>query len=413
MEQLTHNLKDGQMEILEVPIPALEEGMVLVRNHFSVISPGTEGKRVKEAKMGYLNKARSRQKDVKQVLNAIKTQGVLTTYRLVMNKLNAYSALGYSCAGEVIEVGEGVKEFQIGDRVACGGNNAVHSEVVTIPKNLCVKVSKDVDLKHASFTTLASIALQGVRQADLRLGENCAVIGLGLLGLITVQLLKAAGVKVMAFDIEQRQVDLAKKNGADLAIQNSSPDADSGVFSLTNGFGVDAVIITAATSSTQPVNFAGKIARRKGKVIVVGAVSTGFDREHFYKKELELRMSTSYGPGRYDSQYEDKGVDYPIGYVRWTENRNMQAFADLLDSKQVNMELLISHVYDFEEAAKAYGMILEKSDPFCGILLKYNPAKKNTKNHPHKKPFQFKKTIPYCRLYWSWIFCSKLFIAQC
>ena len=375
MHQLTHNLKNGEMQILEVPYPAMSAGQLLVRNHYSVISSGTEGKRVKDAKMGYIGKAKSRQKEVKQVINSIKTQGVLTTYRLVMNKLNAPSALGYSCAGEVMDIGADVSGFQIGDYVACGGSGAVHSEVVTVPKNLCVKVPKEVDLKHAAFTTVASIALQGVRQADLRLGESCVVIGLGLIGLLTVQFLKAGGIRVIGLDIDKRQVEMAKDSGADIALSPDNGSTEATVDVTTNGIGADAVIITAGTSSLEPINLAGLLCRRKGKVVVVGAVPTGFDRTNYYKKELELRMSTSYGPGRYDPQYEDKGIDYPVGYIRWTENRNMQAFVDFLNRKQLSMDKVITHTFDFKDALKAYQMIIEKKELFVGILLKYDHAK--------------------------------------
>ena len=371
MHQLTHNLKNGHMEILEVPFPALGNGQILVRNHYSVISAGTEGKRVKDAKLGYIGKARSRQKEVKQVLNTIKTQGVVTTYKLVMNKLNAPSALGYSCAGEVVEVGDGVSEFQVGDWVSCGGSAAIHGEIVAVPRNLCVNVPKSVELQHAAFATVASIALQGIRQSELRLGEYSVVIGLGLIGLITIQLLKAAGIKAIGLDIDSRQVELAKAIGADLALEISREDLEGIVLDFTKALGVDAVIITAGTSSLDPINLAGKLCRHKGKVVVVGAIPTGFDRESYYKKELELRMSTSYGPGRYDPVYEEKGIDYPVGYVRWTERRNMQGIIDLIDGKKIQLEKLITHIFDFKDAVNAYQMILEKSEPFVGILLKY------------------------------------------
>ena len=313
MNQLTHNLKNGEMEILEVPVPALEKGQVLVRNHYSVISAGTEGKRVKDAKLGYIGKAKSRQKEVKQVFAAIKTQGVITTYKLVMNKLNAPSALGYSCAGEVIDVGKEITDFQVGDWVACGGNSAVHSEIVTVPRNLCVRVPKTIDLKHAAFTTVASIALQGIRQSELRLGEYCVVIGLGLIGLITIQMLKAGGIHAIGIDVDTGQVKLAEMMGADVALETSREDLEEIITNYTNSIGADAVIITAGTSSLAPINLAGRLCRQKGKVVVVGAVPTGFDREHYYRKELDLRMSSSYGPGRYDSIYEEKGIGLPRG----------------------------------------------------------------------------------------------------
>lgn len=364
------------MQILEVPFPILNQGCVLVRNHYSVISAGTEGKTVKDARLGYVGKAMARKDEVKKVLTAIKTVGLRETYKLTMNKLDAPSPLGYSCAGEVIAVADDVNEFKVGDKVACAGNNAVHSEVVAVPKNLCIKIPEGLDLKEASFSTIGAIALQGIRQADLRLGENCAVIGLGLIGQLTVQMLRAAGVKSIGIDIDDKMVSLSKELGSDHVFNRSREGLEQIVNDITNGFGVDAVIITAATSSTDPVDLAGELCRKKGKVVIVGSVSTGFQRKNYYKKELDLRMSSSYGPGRHDRNYEEQGMDYPYGYVRWTENRNMQAFADLLNTKKIDLSKVITHVYDFKDAPSAYQMILDRNEPFMGIVLKYNIDKK-------------------------------------
>lgn len=375
MEQLTQNLKDGAMQLLEVPFPALEAGHVLVRNHFSVISAGTEGKTVKDARLGYIGKARARQEEVKKVIRTARTQGVMKTYHMVMDRLNAPSPLGYSCAGEVIAIGPDVNEFKVGDRVACGGGSAVHSEVVAIPKNLCAKVPEGIPMQEAAFATVAAIALQGVRQADLRLGENAVVIGLGLIGQLTIQLLRAAGVRVVGIDIDDRQVQLAQERGADLAMNRNREDLETAISEFTNGAGTDSVIITAGTSSSDPVDLAGILCRRKGKVVIVGAVPTGFQRKHYYRKELDLRMSSSYGPGRYDREYEEKGIDYPIGYVRWTENRNQQAFLDLLGAQKISLEGLLTHEFQFEKAPDAYQLILEKTEPFVGIVLKYDLEK--------------------------------------
>ena len=372
MEQLTQNLKDGAMQLLEVPFPALEPGHILVRNHYSVISAGTEGKTVKDARLGYIGKARARQEEVKKVIRTAKTQGVMKTYRMVMDRLNAPSPLGYSCAGEVIAVAADVRAFKVGDRVACGGAGAVHSEVVAIPINLCAKVPDGVPMQEAAFTTVASIALQGIRQADLRLGENAVVIGLGLIGQLTVQLLQAAGVKVAGIDIDDQQVALARSRGIDLALNRKQEGVEGAIEAFTHGAGTDAVIITAGTSSTDPVDLAGVLCRRKGKVVIVGAVPTGFQRKPYYRKELDLRMSSSYGPGRYDPEYEDKGHDYPIGYVRWTENRNQQAFLQLLGDQKIDLKGLLTHEFDFDKAPDAYQLILEKSEPFVGIVLKYD-----------------------------------------
>ena len=364
------------MKILEVPYPILNKGCVLVRNHYSIISAGTEGKTVKDARLGYVGKAMARKDEVKKVINTAKTIGLVDTYKLMMNKLDAPSALGYSCAGEIISVADDIIEFKIGDKVACAGAGAVHAEVVAVPKNLCIKLANDVLLNEAAFTTLGAIALQGIRQADLQLGESCAVIGLGLLGQLTIQMLNAAGVQSVGIDIDKNMVALAQELGASYAIDRNTQGIENSIRELTKGYGVDAVIITAATSSTDPVDFAGELCRRKGKVIIVGSVPTGFKRAAYYKKELELKMSCSYGPGRYDREYEEVGVDYPYGYVRWTENRNMQAFADLLSHKKINIAKLISHTFDFKEAPKAYQIIVDKTEAFTGILLKYDTEKK-------------------------------------
>ena len=376
MEQLTQNLKDGEMQLLEVPFPVLPKGGVLVRNHYSLISAGTEGKSVKDARLGYIGKAKARTEEVKKVFDAAKTHGWLKTYKMVMNKLEALSPLGYSSAGEVIDVAKDVTEFKIGDRVACGGSTAVHSEVVAVSKNLCVKIDDAVDLKFACFTTVGAIALQGIRQADLRLGENCVVIGLGLVGQLTLQMLEASGVKTIGIDIDTNAVQLAKQTAADLALPRNVDAIEKIVSEFTDGYGTDAVIITAGTSSLDPVDLAGELCRKKGKVVIVGAVPTGFKRANYFKKELDLRMSCSYGPGRYDMEYEEKNIDYPIGYVRWTENRNMQAFADLLKQQKVHPGKLITHTFDFEKATDAYQVIIGRSQPFTGIVLKYNVDKK-------------------------------------
>jgi len=379
MKQLTQNLKDGKMELSEVPLPAMDSNKILVRNHYSVISAGTEGKTVKDARLGYIGKAMARQKEVKQVIESIKSQGISQTYNMVMNKLDAPSPLGYSCAGEVFSVGDNIRDIKIGDFVACGGVQATHSEIISVSRNMCVKLSENTDIKYAAFTTVASIALQGIRQADLRLGENCVVIGLGLIGQLTLQMLNAAGVIPIGIDVYDKQVSLANKIGIGKSFLRSRNDLEKTIYELTKGFGTDAVIITAGTSSIDPVELAGRLCRRKGKVVIVGAVPTGFTREHYYKKELELKMSSSYGPGRYDADYEEKGIDYPIGYVRWTENRNMQAYIEMLDAGKLKMQELITHVYDFEKAPAAYDMILKKEEQFVGVVLKYD-ASRETKN---------------------------------
>lgn len=371
MKQLTQQLKSGKMEILEVPFPALNKGSILVRNHFSVISAGTEGKTVTDARKGYIAKAKSRKKEVKAVIEMVKTNGLLPTYKLVMNKLEAPAALGYSTAGEVIAVGEGVADFKVGDFVACGGAGASHADVVSVPVKLAVVVPKHVDIKQSAFSTIAAISIQGIRQADLKMGENCLIIGMGIIGQITYKILEASGMYPIGIDVSDAQVLQSKEAGIKNVYNRNQEGIEEIILNFSRGFGSDAIIITAGTSSLDPVEFAGVMARKKAKVVIVGAVPTGFSRMHYYKKELELKMSMSYGPGRSDINYEEKGIDYPIGYVRWTENRNMQSYIDLLASKRLDISNLISHTFSLEEAPKAYDMILERKESFAGILIQY------------------------------------------
>jgi polar amino acid transport system substrate-binding protein len=375
MHQLTQQLKSGFMEILEVPFPALGKGQIMVRNHYSVISAGTEGKTVSDARKGYIAKAGARQKEVRQVIDMIKNNGLSETYKLVMNKLEAPASLGYSCAGEIIAVGEEVVNFQVGDLVACGGQGAFHADVVSVYQNLCVKVPEKVDLRHAAFTTIASIAIQGIRQSDLRFGESCVIIGLGLVGQITIQLLNAAGIRTIGVDIDDQQVEAGLICGAAVSLKRNQSGIEKIIQDQTHGIGADAVIITAATSSLDPVNFAGEICRKKGRVVIVGSVPTGFERANYYKKELELLMSSSYGPGRYDLSYEEKGIDYPVSHVRWTENRNMQSFIDLLAIDKLDMDKIITHTFSLEDAPEAYNMIVDKSEHFAGMLIRYDDQK--------------------------------------
>jgi predicted dehydrogenase len=377
VNQLTQKLKSGEMRVQEVPAPVCARGMLLVRNHYSLISAGTEGSTVKAARASLLAKAKERPQQVRQVWEVLRREGPLQTYRAVMKKLDAYSPLGYSSAGQVIEVGEGVEDFAVGNWVACAGAGyANHAEIVTVPVNLCVKLPERADLKRAAYNTLGAIALQGIRQADLRLGESCAVIGLGLIGQLTSLMLQAAGVQVVGIDLDPAAVATAQEHCADLALVRSTPGITDTIAQFSRGLGVDAVIITAATSSLDPVNFAGEIARKKGRVVVVGAVPTGFDRDpHYYRKELELRMSCSYGPGRYDPQYEEKGIDYPAPYVRWTERRNMESFQQLVHSGRINLDYVTTHEVSLEEAPQAYDMIVTRSEPFLGILIKYDTDK--------------------------------------
>lgn len=378
MNQLTHKLGSGELVIQEIPYPQLGKGMVIIKNHYSIISAGTEGSTIIAARKNLIGKAKERPQQVKQALEVLQRQGPIQTYRAISNKLDAYSPLGYSCSGEVIEVGENVTEFKVGDLVACAGAGyANHAEIVAVPVNLCVKLSSDSNLLNASYNTLGAIAMQGVRQADLRLGETCAIIGLGLLGQITALLLKSSGVNVVGIDVSENAVNTARDNNAiDLGLKRDEASIETKILEYTNGIGVDSVIIAAATSSLDPINFAGLIARKKGKVVILGAVPTGFDRDpHWYRKELELKMACSYGPGRYDLNYEEKGLDYPVAYVRWTEKRNMEAFQNLLAKNIINIDYLTTHIFNFHDAPKAYELVVNKSESYIGIALKYDTSK--------------------------------------
>lgn len=386
MKQLTQKLRSGDMAIQELPIPQLEKGMILIQNHYSLISAGTEGATVNTARKSLIGKAKERPQQVKQVIDTLKKQGPVQTYRAVMKKLDAYSPLGYSSAGIVVAIGTGVTEFAIGDKVACAGvGYANHAELVSVPVNLCVKLNANADLKQASYNTLGAIALQGIRQADMRLGESCVIIGLGLLGQLTGLMLQASGVKVIGVDIDETVVKIANEHATDISFSRNESGIEEKIMNLTNGKGADAVIIAAATSSTDPINFAGAIARKKGKVIILGDVSTAFDRNpHWYKKELELKMACSYGPGRYDLNYEEKGQDYPYAYVRWTEKRNMEAFQELIQSGKINLEYLTTHAFSFDDTPKAYDMVADKTEPFLGIVLKYDADKKHSFTNTYK-----------------------------
>jgi polar amino acid transport system substrate-binding protein len=338
--------------------------------------------------MSLIGKAKEKPEQVKLVLHALKTQGLKKTYDLVTNKLNTPVALGYSSCGEVIEVGEDAYEFQVGDRVACAGAGyASHAEVVFIPKNLCARVPEDVNSEEAAFSTLGAIALQGIRNANAHLGEIVAVIGLGLIGLLTVQMLKAAGCVVIALDIDPWAMENAVRCGADYSGNLKSDEAASLIHPMTRGNGADAVIITASTKSNFPVEFAGVISRKKARIVVVGDIGMMIPRRLYYLKELNFRISCSYGPGRYDPGYEEYGIDYPIGYVRWTEKRNMEAFLQLIKERKIDPHKLITHKFKIEEARRAYDLITGKTaEKYIGVLIGYDEAKPVEKTIKMREP---------------------------
>ncbi|MDA9125401.1 bi-domain-containing oxidoreductase [Flavobacteriaceae bacterium] len=378
MKQVIQNFKTGELYVDDVPMPHLSKGMVLVENKFSLISAGTERGTVKVGKASLFGKAKQRPDLVAQVFQNIKKEGLKATIDKVKTKLDSLKALGYSTSGVVMASMDTNGVFKPGDRVACAGQDyASHSEVVGIPQNLMVKIPDSVSFEEASFTTLGAIALQGVRQANPTLGESICVIGLGLLGQITTQLLKANGCKVFGIDLSPDLIKLAKENGVEEALLRNDPNLLTAIENFTNGYGFDKVIITAATTSNDPIELSAIITRKKGQVVVVGAIKMDIPRDpDFYRKELELKMSCSYGPGRYDVNYEENGNDYPFAYVRWTEQRNMQAFLNLISQGHINLKALITHVFDVSDAEKAYEIVLGKvQEPHIGILLKYSKNK--------------------------------------
>jgi polar amino acid transport system substrate-binding protein len=373
MKQLVQDFKTGDIKLVDVPPPALAPGSVRVRNAFSLVSTGTERATVSLAQQSLVGKARSRPDLVKRVVETVKREGISAAVRKVQSQLDQWKALGYSCAGTIVEVGEGVTGLAVGDRVACGGQGyASHAEEVVVPQNLCAKLPESVALEHAVFTTLGAIAMQGVRQSDARLGETVAVIGLGLVGQLTAQILKAAGCAVLGIDVSAEACELATKCGCAAVAIRTSGEIERIAARLTNGFGVDAAIIAAAAPTSDPIELAARICRERGRVVMVGVTGMELPRDLFYEKELEFRLSRSYGPGRYDPLYEEKGVDYPIGYVRWTEQRNMEAFAQLLANKRVDVAPLITHTFSIADAPKAYELITGKTkERFVGVLLEY------------------------------------------
>ena len=364
----------------EVPVPALQRGRVLVRTVASLISAGTERAAVELVSKGLVQEARQRPDLVKAVVAKVKSEGLLNTFAAVRDKMVASQALGYSAAGIVTAVAEDVTEFQIGDRVACAGvGYASHAEVLSVPKNLCVHLPEGIKFQAGAYGTLGAIALQGVRLAEPTLGESVVVIGLGLVGQLTMQLLKANGCRVFGLDLDPARVSLAVELGADRAVVLGEA-TEKEITSFTRGRGADAVLITAATDSNQPVELAAKISRSKGRVIVVGMTGLDIPRAPFFSRELKLIISMSYGPGRYDPDYEEKGHDYPIGYVRWTEKRNIESFLDLVAEKRVNVDKLTTHQFRIEEAERAYQLISgDSSEPYLGVLLNYDPEAELTR----------------------------------
>src|SRR5438445_5541484 len=374
MKQVLQYRRSGATRVVEVPAPLTPNGGILVQNQWSLISPGTERMLVEASGSNLLNTARQRPDLVRQVLDKAAREGIAATVEAVRSRLDVAIPLGYSCAGTVLDVGPSARQkFTKGERVACAGaGQANHAEVVAVAANLAVRVPDSVSLDDAAFVTVGAIALQGVRIADVRLGEACVVIGLGLVGQLTVQLLRAAGCRVFGIDVATDRVELALANGADDACLRADPDLLEQVKRFSLGRGADAILIAAAASSSDPVQLAPALARDRAVVVAVGTSGMDVPRNAYYEKELQLRLSRSYGPGRYDPTYEADGVDYPIGYVRWTEQRNMEAFLDLVAAGTVRPSRLVTHRLPIAQAERAYQIVTgELAEPSLGILLEY------------------------------------------
>ena len=388
MKQIAQNYKSGELTVLDVPAPACRPGGVLVQSLFSLISTGTEMMKVTEAKMSMIGKARARPDQVRKVLDTVAQQGAVETYKKVMTRLDSYTPLGYSLCGVVTEVGAGAEEFRVGQIVAAAGNeHALHAEYNWIPVNLCAAVPRGVAPEHAAFSTVGAIAMHGVRRAEVQLGETACVIGLGLVGQLVVRLLIAAGVRVIGIDVIEERCRLAEQAGA----VRCAPPTDEGMAvlvsaldELSSGRGADHVFLAAGGSSNAPVETAAKLARDRARVVDIGKTSLDLPWSAYYDKELDVRLSRSYGPGRYDDRYELEGIDYPAGYVRWTERRNLECFLDLVARKEIEVETLVSGVFPLEDAQTVYADLASGSLKAVGVLLQYpappvdSPAKAAT-----------------------------------
>lgn len=378
MKQVLQNYNSGELLLADVPEPVVTPGRVLVRNTASLVSAGTERQMIDLAKKSLLGKALARPDLVKKVIALAKTEGIQEAYQVSKSRLDAPVPLGYSSAGRVVEVGAGVQGIKVGDQVACTGSTfASHAEIVSVPHTLCVPVPDGVDGESAAFVALGGIALHAVRVSGAALGENVAVIGLGLLGLLAVQLLKATGCRVLGTDPDPGRCDLARELGCD-ATAASPVEFQTLAESQTALQGCDATLIFAATTSNQPIELSAEITREQGRVVVPGLVGLDIPRKIFYEKELDLRISRAWGPGMYDLDYEAGKVDYPYSFVRWTAGRNMSAFLDLVAQGKVRLDRLITHHFPIERALEAYDLITKGGEPFIGVVLTYPNADKQT-----------------------------------
>ena len=371
-------IKQGQVVVEDIPAPQVEPGFLLVRVKFSSISAGTEMSGLKSASQPLWKRALKNPKAVKSTMEMAATRGLTHTRNVIQGKLSEGNPTGYSASGIVLEVGDGIENLQPGDRVACAGAQcAHHAEIICVPRNLTVPLPKDLSLPVASTVTLGAIALQGVRRAQPTLGETFAVIGLGILGQLTTQMLRANGCRVIGADLDASRIELAKSLGMDFSL--SPEENNEHILRLTDGEGVDGVIITAASPSDEVISNAFKMCRKKGRVVLVGDVGLNLKREDIFPKELDFFISTSYGPGRYDPQYEEKGLDYPIGYVRWTENRNMAEYLNLISKGKIDIEPLIHSSFEISQAATAYETLKKDKEKPMIVLLSYPESKEDAK----------------------------------
>jgi predicted dehydrogenase len=370
MKQILQSLKSGATEVADVPCPSVRSGQLLIRTSRTLVSVGTERMLVEFGKAGWIEKARQQPDKVRLVLDKIRTDGLRPTFESVMNKLDQPLPLGYCNVGRVMELGGGVKGFAPGDRVASNGK---HAEAVTVPVNLCAKVPEAVTDDEAAFTVLGAIALQGIRLVQPTLGETVVVTGLGLIGLVTVQLLRAHGCRVLGIDFDPSKLAMARRFGAETVDLPAGQDPVLAAQEFSRGRGVDAVIITASTKSNEPVHQAALMCRKRGRIVLVGVTGLELSRADFYEKELSFQVSCSYGPGRYDPSYEERGNDYPVGFVRWTEQRNFEAVLDMMSDGRLDVKPLISHRFPIDGAEEAYELV-GGAGPSLGILLEYASA---------------------------------------
>jgi predicted dehydrogenase/threonine dehydrogenase-like Zn-dependent dehydrogenase len=379
MKQLLQNIKTGKSTIEDVPVPTPHEGQALVKVEASLVSAGTERMVVEFAEKSLVGKARSRPDLVKQVIDKARREGLVNTAQAAFNRLDQPMALGYSSAGTIIALGKNMQGFKVGQRVACaGGGFAVHAEYNVVPRNLLTPLPKSVDFESAAFTTLGAIALHGFRLAEPQIGENIAVIGLGLVGLLTAQIASAAGCNILGIDIDPSRIALAASLGIQAVPRDQAVDSAA---AITSNRGFDVILICADTSSNDPVELAGVIARDRARVVATGAIGLAIPRKIYYEKEISFINSRSYGPGRYDAAYEENGNDYPIGYIRWTEGRNFEAVVDLMAQDKLKVKPLITHRFPIEKATQAYEVITgKKKENFLGVVLTYPETAEKTES---------------------------------